>query len=113
MVVETRARGTLPRLCIQKDDLLSAGRDLEGIDLPIEEEACPPEMSGTTITLSDLNQNLLFPPKLLKRIYGKLQADGLANDTTADWGAIIENSQGYQQVSEGVRNQLSAKYGLQ
>jgi HSP90 family molecular chaperone len=51
MVVETRARSTLTRLCIRKDDLLSAGRDLEGIDLPIEEEACPPEMSGTTITL--------------------------------------------------------------
>jgi hypothetical protein len=50
-----------------------------------------------------------IPPKLLKRIYGELQADGLADDTTADWGAIIENSKGYQQVSEWVRNRLKEK----
>lgn len=50
-----------------------------------------------------------IPPKLLKRIYGELQADGLADDTTADWGAIIENSKGYQQVSEWVRNQLKER----
>ena len=39
------------------------------------------------------------PAKFLKRVYGEVIADGLSDDeVTADWGAIIENSKGYQDI---------------
>jgi hypothetical protein len=40
-----------------------------------------------------------IPPKLLKKLYGELEADGLASDVTADWGAVIENSTAFNFVS--------------
>ncbi len=46
------------------------------------------------------------PPKLLRKIYGEIEADGLTDDVTADWGAIIENSKALQNVSEWVYPQL-------
>lgn len=36
-----------------------------------------------------------LPTKLLRKVYGELDADGLADDVTADWGAVIENSVAY------------------
>lgn len=40
-----------------------------------------------------------IPPKLLKKVYGELEADGLTADVTADWGAVIENSTAFSLVS--------------
>ncbi|WP_281269186.1 ATP-binding protein [Thiocapsa rosea] len=34
-----------------------------------------------------------FPRKLLSKLYGEIEADGLADHVTADWGALIENSE--------------------
>jgi hypothetical protein len=191
MKLESRARGTLTRLVIRKQDLLAQARDLEAIDLPLEIDSCDPTEHGTTIFLSDLNQALDIPMaerlkpvlvleygrqddfvltvdgetvgvedipgesfteesllpgvgrvqmqftisdgkrplrqsgiavrvtgkvigkpgcfdlenddevprRLLKRVYGELEADGLANDVTADWGAVIENSTAYSTVT--------------
>jgi hypothetical protein len=31
-----------------------------------------------------------IPPKLLKKVYGELEADGLANSATGDWGDVVE-----------------------
>ncbi|MBP6738715.1 MAG: ATP-binding protein [Leptospiraceae bacterium] len=45
-----------------------------------------------------------IPNKLLKRVYGEVEADGLADDVTADWGAIIENSNAFQDVTNEVHN---------
>ena len=47
-----------------------------------------------------------IPSGLLKRLYGEIEVDGLADDVTADWGAIVENSKGYQQVQEWARSQI-------
>lgn len=44
------------------------------------------------------------PRKLLKRIYGEIDADGLADDVTADWGAIVENSTRMISVTSAVRS---------
>lgn len=33
-----------------------------------------------------------LPAKLLRRVYGEVQADALEGDVTADWGSIIDNS---------------------
>lgn len=50
-----------------------------------------------------------IPSKLLKRVYGEIDADGLADDVTADWGAIIENSMGMIGVSAAVRDLVRQK----
>lgn len=50
-------------------------------------------------TTFGLDEDEEIPPKLLKKVYGELEADGLAADVTADWGAVIENSTGYSFLS--------------
>lgn len=44
--------------------------------------------------------------KLLSRVYGEVEADGLEDDVTADWGAIIENSKAWQKLESYVRFKL-------
>lgn len=44
-----------------------------------------------------------LPRKLLSRLYGEVEADGLEEDVTADWGAVIENSKAWQKVEAFVR----------
>lgn len=52
-----------------------------------------------------------IPSKLLRRIYGEVEADGLEADVTADWGAIIENSIAFQNVSKWVSSNLKDGVG--
>lgn len=49
-------------------------------------------------TTFGLEEDEEIPPKLVKKVYGELEADGLAADVTADWGAVIENSTVYAVV---------------
>jgi hypothetical protein len=44
-----------------------------------------------------------IPPKLLRRVHGEVEADGLIDDVTADWGGVIENSRGFAALEELVR----------
>lgn len=41
----------------------------------------------TTFGLDDDEE---VPPKLLKKLYGELEADGLVDSATADWGDVVE-----------------------
>ncbi|WP_312724080.1 ATP-binding protein [Stutzerimonas nitrititolerans] len=50
-----------------------------------------------------------FPPKLLEKIYGEVEVDGLFDHVTADWGALVENSELYQEVSEYIRPIIKEK----
>ncbi|MGB4115615.1 MAG: ATP-binding protein [Polaromonas sp.] len=56
-----------------------------------------------------------FPPKLLKRLYGEIDADGLRDHVTAGWGSLIENSELLVQLTEQVRpvifNAFKDRYG--
>lgn len=56
-----------------------------------------------------------FPPKLLKKLYGEIEVDGLADHVTADWGALVENSELYQSVKDHVqpliRDKFKEEYG--
>lgn len=56
-----------------------------------------------------------FPIKLLSKIYGEVEANGLADDVTADWGAIIENSKAFETLQQWVepqlREEVEASYG--
>jgi hypothetical protein len=40
-----------------------------------------------------LDEQQDFPPKLLKRLYGDVDADGLRDHVTAGWDSLIENSE--------------------
>lgn len=43
------------------------------------------------------------PPKLLRKLYGEIRADGLRDYITAGWDSVIENSESYQRVAEYVQ----------
>jgi hypothetical protein len=45
----------------------------------------------------------------LKKVYGEIEADGLSDDVTGDWGAIIENSNAYQEMKQWVSENLKEK----
>lgn len=55
-----------------------------------------------------------FPEKLLHKIYGEVEADGLRDHVTADWGALVENSELYKLIREYVqplvREKVKAEY---
>lgn len=44
-----------------------------------------------------------FPPKLLKRLYGEVDADGLREHVTAGWGSLVENSELLVRLTEHVK----------
>jgi hypothetical protein len=50
-----------------------------------------------------------IPPKLLRRVCCEVEADGLLDDVTADWGGVIENSKGYAAVEDLVRHTIRQK----
>lgn len=56
-----------------------------------------------------------FPPKLLDKIYGEIEVDGLFEHVTADWGALVENSELYEEVRKHVqpiiREKVKQEYG--
>lgn len=39
-----------------------------------------------------LDEEESFPTRMLKRLYGEIEANSLEKDVTADWGSIIDNS---------------------
>jgi hypothetical protein len=61
MRLETSALGVLTRVQISKAAILDAAEDLEDVPLPIESIECKPEDHGTQVTLTRLNENLLYP----------------------------------------------------
>lgn len=62
-------------------------------------------------SLMGLEDNPELPSKLLRHVVGEVEADSLEEDVTADWGAIIENSIGYQQARQWVSGQVSQAVG--
>lgn len=53
-----------------------------------------------------LGEDDVIPKKLQTRVYGELICDDLENDVTADFGAIIENSKLYKQMSDKTTNHV-------
>ncbi|MDW3689040.1 ATP-binding protein [Cupriavidus sp. CV2] len=47
-----------------------------------------------------------FPPKLLRKLYGELEADGLRDHVTAGWDALVENSELLKVVEQHVQTIL-------
>ncbi|MGR8999956.1 MAG: ATP-binding protein [Gammaproteobacteria bacterium] len=44
-----------------------------------------------------------FPLKLLDKIYGEIEVDGLIDHVTADWGAFVENSELYEELKQYIQ----------
>ena len=80
MRTETWTEGTRTLVCITKPDLLAAQKravDLERVELPVATNSTSPDLHGTRITLSGLNQKFQIPSAeklraLLMREYGKI-----------------------------------------
>lgn len=51
-----------------------------------------------------------FPQKLLKKLYGEVEADGLVDHVTADWGALIENSHLYLELKNYIEPILMERF---
>lgn len=51
-----------------------------------------------------------FPPKLLRKMFGEIEADGLSEHVTAGWDAVVENSELFHQVSVYVQGKLRAAF---
>jgi hypothetical protein len=51
-----------------------------------------------------------FPPKLLDKLYGEIEADGLLDHVTGDWGALVENSELYRIVQDFLQPILREKF---
>lgn len=102
MTVTTRARGLQTTVGIDRKILEKAGSDIERVPLPIGTENCAPDDHGTTITLTELEQNLHFPTPekfrpLLMREYGREEGISIfVNDTPLGLedfgGSVIENT---------------------
>lgn len=85
---------------------------------PIKQSGILVRVSGKSIgkpRYFGLDKSDDFPEKLLGKIYGEIEADGLANDVTADWGAIIENSKAFDAIKEWavphLRSEVKKVYG--
>lgn len=79
-------------------------------------EKLSPKQSGIAVRVNGkivgrpqffgVDQEEEISPRILSRVYGEVEADGLEDDVTADWGAIIENSKAWQKLEAFVRFKL-------
>lgn len=60
-----------------------------------------------------LDQRDDFPPKLLRKLYGEIEADGLREHITAGWDAAVENSELLKEVEAYVQPILRDAYEQQ
>ncbi len=91
------------------------------VNFTIMEKAAPKSQAGIVMrvggkvvgrpSLMGLEDISDLPAKLLRYVVGEVVADSLEEDVTADGGAIIENSIGYQEARKWVRSQVSDAVG--
>ncbi|MDX7845458.1 ATP-binding protein [Aeromonas caviae] len=60
MMLETRARGRLCSFTLRLEDLANVA-DIEHLNIAFRTEPCDEQLHGTTITLSNLHQNFVYP----------------------------------------------------
>lgn len=60
MILQTRARGRQCSFILRLQDLANV-EDIEQLQIDFQIEPCNPELHGTTITLTDLHQGLVYP----------------------------------------------------
>lgn len=61
-------------------------------------------------TFFGLDEDEEVPKKLLHKLYGEVEASGLFDHVTSDWGALIENSELFDSLKEYIRPILKERY---
>jgi HSP90 family molecular chaperone len=102
MRLTTKVRGVSTSINVDRKALQEAGRDIERVPLPMEIGECPTSEHGTTIVLTDLDQNLHFPSpdkfrQILIRDYGREEGFAIyVNDKRLDMedlgGTVIDRA---------------------
>lgn len=102
MTLETRARGRHCGFTLRLQDLASV-EDIEQLQIAFRSEACDPELHGTTITLTELQQGLAYPSankmrQVLLQDYGRqdnflITIDGKRLDVDDISGSYSETEQ--------------------
>lgn len=106
----------------QNASLASAGAVT--LKLTVSDDRKPSKQAGIAIrvggkivgrpSLLGLDDDESIPSRLARRIYGEVEADGLMDSVTADWGGFIENSKAFQEVrswaADKVRAQLAQTF---
>lgn len=64
------------------------------------------------LTYFGLDEDEDVPKGVLRRLYGEVDADGLLDDVTAGWDAIIENSKGYAVLEQFAKPLLKEELEL-
>lgn len=52
-----------------------------------------------------------IPTKLLRKLYGEVEADSLLDGVTADWGDIVENDKAYQAIKPVIQAHIKTALG--
>jgi len=50
-----------------------------------------------------------IPTKLLRRVYGEVELNGVEDFVTADWGGVIENSKAFQEAQIFIKDKVKAQ----
>ncbi len=58
-----------------------------------------------------LDEDPEVPPKLLRKLYGEVEADSLLDGVTADWGDIVENDKAYQAIKPVIQAHIKTALG--
>lgn len=61
-------------------------------------------------TFFGLDEEENFPKKLLPKLYGEIEASGLIDHVTSDWGGIVENSELYEAIEAHIKPILKDTY---
>jgi hypothetical protein len=79
----------------------------------------PPRMPGIILKVNGkaVGRPMLFgldedddiPHKLARCVYGEIELNGAEDFVTADWGAILENSKGFQEAQSFIRAKVKAQ----
>lgn len=75
-----------------------------GIVLKVEGKVVGPP------TFFGLDEDEDVPKKLLHKLYGEIEASGLVDHVTSDWGALVENSELYDELKEYIKPILKEQY---
>lgn len=54
----------------------------------------------------------IFQKRLLHKLYGEIEASGLIDHVTSDWGGIVENSELYEAIESHVKPIIKKRYKI-
>lgn len=105
----------LPGEHFQKDEAVKDAGNVR-LNFKVSEGTKPLKQAGIALRVGGkivgkpgffgLEDDPEIPPKLLKKVYGEVEADGLSESVTADWGDIVENSKAFHALKPVVQAHL-------